>query len=81
VAWYDPAARVGELEPVGTHQDHRRQGLGLAVVLGALRALRTAGAEDAVVLSATTNAASEALYAAAGFTAVTRHRAWSRPIP
>ena len=24
MAWWDPAAKVGEFEPVGTHPDHQR---------------------------------------------------------
>jgi ribosomal protein S18 acetylase RimI-like enzyme len=49
LAWYDDTNRVGELEPVGTHPDHRRRGLGRAVNLFALRHLRSAGATIATV--------------------------------
>jgi GNAT superfamily N-acetyltransferase len=49
LVWYDDENRVGELEPVGTHPDHRRRGLASAVILDALRRLREAGAETAVV--------------------------------
>lgn len=49
LAWYDDANRVGLFEPVGTHQDFRRLGLARAVSLDALRRLREAGAELAVV--------------------------------
>ena len=78
--WWDPAARIGEFEPVGTHEDHRRIGLGKAVNLAGLALLRDLGAIDALVFSACANAASEALYASAGFEAVTRHRAWVRAL-
>ncbi|UVS80115.1 GNAT family N-acetyltransferase [Actinokineospora sp. UTMC 2448] len=47
--WLDDHNRVGELEPVGTHPDHRRRGLARAVCLGALHALKDVGAETAVV--------------------------------
>jgi ribosomal protein S18 acetylase RimI-like enzyme len=50
LCWYDDENRVGEFEPVGTHPDHRRRGLARAVNLDALRRLRTAGAERAIVL-------------------------------
>ncbi len=50
LAWYDDENRVGELEPVGTHADFRRLGLARAVNLFALRRLRAAGAERAIVL-------------------------------
>jgi ribosomal protein S18 acetylase RimI-like enzyme len=49
LAWIDQQNRVGELEPVGTHPDHRRRGLAAAVCTAALGALRDAGAERAVV--------------------------------
>jgi ribosomal protein S18 acetylase RimI-like enzyme len=50
LAWYDDENRVGEFEPVGTHPDHRRLGLGRAVNLYALQRLRAVGAEHAVVM-------------------------------
>jgi ribosomal protein S18 acetylase RimI-like enzyme len=50
LCWYDDENRVGEFEPVGTHPDHRRRGLARAVNLDALRRLRDAGAEHAIVL-------------------------------
>jgi hypothetical protein len=80
LVWWDPVARIGEFEPVGTHADHRRLGLAKAVNLAGLALLRDLGAVDALVFSACANAASEALYASAGFEAVTRHRAWMRPL-
>jgi ribosomal protein S18 acetylase RimI-like enzyme len=80
MVWWDPDAGIGEFEPVGTHADHRRIGLGKAVNLAGLALLRELGAVDALVFSACANAASEALYASAGFEAVTRHRAWVRAL-
>jgi ribosomal protein S18 acetylase RimI-like enzyme len=49
LAWLDDVNRVGELEPVGTDPIYRGLGLGRAVSLAALHALRNAGAENAVV--------------------------------
>jgi ribosomal protein S18 acetylase RimI-like enzyme len=51
LAWLDPDNRVGELEPVGTHPDHRRRGLASAVCRFALHRLREEGAERAIVYS------------------------------
>jgi ribosomal protein S18 acetylase RimI-like enzyme len=51
LAWLDPDNRVGELEPVGTHPDHRRLGLASAVCRFAHRRLREEGAEQAIVYS------------------------------
>ncbi len=69
VIWYDEAVGVGELEPVGTHPEHRRRGLGRATCLGALHALRALGGRQAVVLSHDypDRPASLALYRALGF--------------
>ena len=80
MVWWSPDAGVGEFEPVGTHPDHQRRGLGRAVNLAGLHRLRDLGAIDALVFSRTTNAASEALYRSVGFEAVTHHRAWTRPL-
>lgn len=49
LVWLDARNRVGELEPVGTHPDFRRLGLGRAACFGAMRALRDLGAEQAIV--------------------------------
>jgi hypothetical protein len=49
MAWFDERNATGELEPVGTHEDHRRLGLARATNLFALQRLRTAGARTAVV--------------------------------
>jgi hypothetical protein len=47
--WLDEANGVGLLEPVGADARCRRLGLGRAVGLAAMRALRAAGAREAVV--------------------------------
>jgi ribosomal protein S18 acetylase RimI-like enzyme len=49
LAWLDELNGLGELEPVGTHEDHRGLGLGRAVNLFALRRLRDEGATEALV--------------------------------
>lgn len=49
LAWLDEDHRVGELEPVGVRQELHRRGLGRAVSLHALRQLKRAGAETALV--------------------------------
>ncbi len=79
IAWWDPMGRVGELEPVGTHPAHRRLGLGRAVCLAAMRSLADLGAEDVLIFSIASNAASEALYASTGARVVTRSRQFARP--
>jgi ribosomal protein S18 acetylase RimI-like enzyme len=65
LAWYDDANRVGELEPVGTHPEFRRLGLGAAVCRYAFSRLRAAGAEQVVVYSESDPA--QRLYESVGF--------------
>ena len=79
--WWDPDGGVGELEPVGTHPDHQRRGLGLAVCRRALQLLRDLGARDALVFADATDPASNRLYDAAGFTRLSLHRRCRRPLP
>lgn len=66
LAWLDEETRVGELEPVGTHPDHRRRGLGTAVCRFALQRLREEGAERAVVYSVEGFGGGTALYESLG---------------
>lgn len=49
LGWLDDVNQVGDLEPVGTDPRHVRRGLGSAVSLACLKALRDAGASRAVV--------------------------------
>ena len=65
LCWYDDANRVGLFEPVGTHPDFRRRGLGAAVCRYAFRRLREEGATHALVLAADDRAI--ALYESIGF--------------
>src|SRR5579872_1010916 len=68
ICWLDPVTHVAEFEPVGTHPDFRRQGIGRLLLLGAFRRLREAGAETAIVLANSNNIPSVHLYESAGFT-------------
>jgi mycothiol synthase len=76
MCWLDREAGIGEFEPVGTHPDHQRRGLGKAVNRYGLRLLRDAGARDAMVFSEASNAASEALYRSVGFRPIATHRSY-----
>ena len=66
--------RVGELEPVGTHEAHQRKGLGRAVNLFALQRLRDEGATEALVACRGDAAypIPRKLYASVGFREVER---------
>jgi ribosomal protein S18 acetylase RimI-like enzyme len=77
ICWADPVGSIGEFEPVGTHPDHQRRGLGRVIMRHGLRLMRAAGLRDALVFSLRTNAASEALYRSAGFREVALHRRYT----
>ncbi len=67
VAWLDPVNRTGLFEPVGTHLDHQRRGLGRAVLAEGMRRMKERGMERAAVCADHDNPAAQGLYAAAGF--------------
>jgi ribosomal protein S18 acetylase RimI-like enzyme len=66
LAWLDPLTLAVELEPVGTHPDHQRRGLGAAVCRAALRAARAMGGQQVLVAADGTNPAANGLYASLG---------------
>ena len=81
MCWLDTEAALGYFEPVGTHQDHRRLGLGKAVNAFGLRRLREEGAREALVYAETANAVSQALYRSVGFRPIAIHRRYAAPRP
>ncbi len=80
LAWLDDQNRAGELEPVGTHPDHRRRGLARAASAEALRRLRDRGADTCVVYAAERPdyPAPFALYTSLGFEPRARHVRFER---
>jgi ribosomal protein S18 acetylase RimI-like enzyme len=79
-AWWDPEALVGELEPVGTHPDHRRLGLARAACFRAIASLEALGARHVVINTGRANLAAEALYEGLGCVRVTTSRRYARPL-
>ncbi len=79
MAWLDPEASLGYFEPVGTHPDHQRRGLGKAVNTYALHRLQDEGAREAVVYSTVGNDRSDALYRSVGFRPIAVHRRYAAP--
>ncbi|GAA4439647.1 GNAT family N-acetyltransferase [Actinokineospora soli] len=80
LVWLDEANAVGELEPVGTDPAHRGLGLGRAVCLAALHALRDSAARTAVVFpvdSPPAHPGAMALYRALGFREYARSRTFA----
>ena len=67
VTWHDPISKTGLFEPVGTHADYRRRGLGKALLRFGMGEMKRAGMKSAIVMNAPTNEASIALYRSCGF--------------
>jgi ribosomal protein S18 acetylase RimI-like enzyme len=78
LAWLDPLTLAVELEPVGTHPDYQRRGLGAAVSRAALRAARAMGGQQVLVAAEGTNPAANGLYASLGLGLAARIVAFSR---
>lgn len=76
IAWYDAQNKVGLLEPVGCHPEHRRQGLASAVITSVLEQLRRMGTHTTVVHRAGDNAAACGLYKKCGFHPVANDYDW-----
>ena len=74
-------ARVGEYQPVGTHPDHQRLGLGRALLAHGLRRFRDLGAVVVQVYAEADNPASEGLYDAVGFRRRAYHLRYERAAP
>ena len=64
--WFDDITRTAVFEPVGTHPDHQKRGLGKAVMNEGLRRAQKLGATLATVSSYSDGA--HALYESMGFT-------------
>lgn len=72
--WFDDVTRTAVFEPVGTHPDHQKRGLGKAVMSEGLRRAQKLGATLATVSSYSTGA--HALYESMGFTDVDILEPW-----
>lgn len=72
--WFDDVTRTAAFEPVGTHPDYQRKGLGKALMAEGLRRVRDLGATLCTVGSY--SEAAGALYASLGFTAYDLCEAW-----
>jgi mycothiol synthase len=72
--WYDEVTRTAAFEPVGTHPDHQRRGLGRALMTEGLRRVAKLGA-TLVTVGAYSEAAC-GLYASVGFTDYDLSEAW-----
>jgi ribosomal protein S18 acetylase RimI-like enzyme len=66
ISWWDPRSSSVEIEPLGTHPDFRRLGLGRAIVHEVFRRSHALGAKYVLVWGSTANPEAEALYLSAG---------------
>jgi mycothiol synthase len=67
IYWLDELNKVGLFEPVGTHSDFQRKGLGRALMNHTLGIMREHGMQYALVGHETDNPASTRLYESVGF--------------
>ena len=74
IMWLDEANQTAEFEPVGTHPDYRRLGLGRAMLLHGMHLAREAGANHMTVacLGALGHPRARGLYYSVGFRMVTQ---------
>ncbi|RWM24471.1 GNAT family N-acetyltransferase [Mesorhizobium sp.] len=74
IIWLDEATKTAEFEPVGTHRDFRRQGLGTALQLHGMHLARAAGASRMLVacIGAPAHPAARNMYYSVGFRAISR---------
>lgn len=76
--WLDDVNHSGLFEPVGTHADFQRRGLGKALMADCLHWLHSRGMQIAYVTSERDNPASNALYQKLGFSPQIQFTAYSR---
>ncbi len=74
--WFDEFTRTASFEPVGTHPDHQRKGVGKALLTEGLLRVQRLGATLATVGSYSQSAS--ALYASVGFTQYDLSEAWQK---
>lgn len=77
LAWLDEKNKVGLLEPVGCHPEHRRLGLASAAVRTALKALKSADAQTSVLHHAGDSHSAFKLYKKCGFTPLANDYDWT----
>ncbi|MFW9913540.1 MAG: GNAT family N-acetyltransferase [Candidatus Thorarchaeota archaeon] len=63
----DPLSGIAELEPVGTHPDHRKLGLGRAVICEGLRRVERYDPSAMVIIGAAPSEGARRLYESVGF--------------
>jgi ribosomal protein S18 acetylase RimI-like enzyme len=76
----DPVSKIAELEPVGTHPDHRQKGLARAVILECLKRLEKYRPTAVVILGAAPSEAARKLYESVGFINKGERHYWAKTV-
>jgi len=80
IFWLDAVNTVGLFEPVGTHPDFQRQGLGRALLTQCLRWMQAERMTQANVLAEASNSAAIALYQSCGFRIANRMLTYTKEL-
>lgn len=80
VIWPDEVNHAGLFEPLATHPDHRRRGLGRALLRHGMAELRRRGMVEAQIGYEVDNPGSGPLYRAEGFVPTWETRIYAKPI-
>ncbi|HUG33308.1 MAG TPA: N-acetyltransferase, partial [Anaerolineales bacterium] len=78
IVWTDELNKLGHFEPVGTHPDFQRKGLGMILLLESMRRLRADGMTVADVCTYYDNEAAIRLYESVGFRIVKKLMTYTR---
>ncbi len=78
--WLDLSNRVGLFEPVGTHPDYQRLGLGKAVLAEGMRRMMAYGMREVIVCAESDNLPAQRLYQRAGFQPDRRLHTYRKPL-
>jgi len=83
IVWLDEAMLTAEFEPVSTHPDYRRRGLGSALQLHGMQKARAAGAKLMLVacLGAPEHPSAQNMYHGVGFREITRDMTYMKVAP
>ncbi|TDC01664.1 GNAT family N-acetyltransferase [Nonomuraea longispora] len=74
IVWSAGVGRMGLIEPMGVHREHRGHGYGRAITMAGARALRELGSSSVVVYTPSSNVGAVATYRSAGLEQVSERR-------
>lgn len=76
----DPFSKIAELEPVGTHPEYRKLGLGKSVICEGLKRLEKYNPSALVIIGAAPSEGARRLYESAGFVNEGTLHYWVKPL-